>query len=88
MADQERHGGPEEREQAGQCDHGAVAELVAAVAPKPVNVVVHQYDAGIRAFAERGVRRCSVGGSLARKTWEAFDAASQTLKRCDVGDRY
>lgn len=67
-------------------DHSAVAELVAAVAPKPVNVVVHQYDEGIRMFAELGVRRCSVGGSLARKTWAAFDAAAQTLRRYDVGD--
>ena len=67
-------------------DHGAVAELVAAVAPKPVNVVVHQYDAGIQAFAERGVRRCSVGGSLARKTWAAFDAAAQALKRYEADD--
>ncbi|WP_232629701.1 isocitrate lyase/PEP mutase family protein [Methylobacterium sp. Leaf118] len=67
-------------------DHGAVAELVAAVAPKPVNVVVHQYDAGIRAFAECGVRRCSVGGSLARKTWAAFDTAAQSLRRYELGD--
>lgn len=67
-------------------DHGAVAELVAAVAPKPVNVVVHQYDGGIRALADLGVRRCSVGGSLARKTWAAFDTAAQTLSRYDVGD--
>ncbi|TXM68797.1 isocitrate lyase/phosphoenolpyruvate mutase family protein [Methylobacterium sp. WL12] len=68
-------------------DHGAVAELIAAVAPKPVNVVVQQYDEGISAFAELGVRRCSVGGSLARKTWAAFDAAAQTLRRYEVGDR-
>ena len=49
-------------------DRGAVAELVAAVAPKPVNVVVHDYDDSIRAFAALGVRRCSVGGSLARRS--------------------
>lgn len=61
-------------------DHGAVAELVAAVAPKPVNVVVHDYDAKIRALAELGVRRCSVGGSLAKRSWSAFDAAAKTLK--------
>ncbi|KQP40867.1 2-methylisocitrate lyase [Methylobacterium sp. Leaf104] len=67
-------------------DHGAVAELVAAVAPKPVNVVVHEYDAAIRVFAELGVRRCSVGGSLARRTWAAFDAAAQSLRRYDPGD--
>ena len=64
-------------------DHGAVAELVAAVAPKPVNVLVHNYDASIRAFADLGVRRCSVGGSLARRTWAAFDEAARALKACD-----
>ena len=46
-------------------DWGAVAELVAAVAPKPINVVVHDFDESILAFAALGVRRCSVGASLA-----------------------
>jgi 2-methylisocitrate lyase-like PEP mutase family enzyme len=61
-------------------DHTAVAELVAAVAPKPVNVVIHQYDDSIRDFASLGVRRCSVGGSLAKITWNAFDAAARKLR--------
>ena len=65
-------------------DRGAVAELVAAVAPKPVNVLVHEYDASMRAFAELGVRRCSVGGSLARRTWAAFEDAARTLKDCEL----
>ena len=65
-------------------DPGAVAELVAAVAPKPVNVVVHEYDDGIRSLAALGVRRCSVGGSLARRTWSAFDAVAQTLRNCEA----
>lgn len=64
-------------------DHGAIAELVAAVAPRPVNVVVHDYDANIRALAELGVRRCSVGGSLAGRAWAAFDDAARTLKGFD-----
>jgi 2-methylisocitrate lyase-like PEP mutase family enzyme len=64
-------------------DPGAVAELVAAVAPKPVNVVIHDYDASVRAFAALGVRRCSVGGSLARRTWTAFDEAARMLKACE-----
>jgi 2-methylisocitrate lyase-like PEP mutase family enzyme len=64
-------------------DRGAVAVLVAAVAPKPVNVLVHEYDASIRAFAELGVRRCSVGGSLARRTWAAFADSAQALKECE-----
>ncbi|AYJ85010.1 isocitrate lyase/phosphoenolpyruvate mutase family protein (plasmid) [Sphingomonas paeninsulae] len=64
-------------------DRGAVAELVAAVSPKPVNVVVHDYDGGIHAFAELGVRRCSVGGSLAKGAWTAFDEAAKVLKDYD-----
>ncbi|WAJ28298.1 isocitrate lyase/PEP mutase family protein [Antarcticirhabdus aurantiaca] len=65
-------------------DPGAVAELVAAVAPKPVNVVVHDYDDSIQRLAAIGVRRCSVGGSLAKRAWAAFDAAADTLRRCEA----
>ncbi len=64
-------------------DRGVVAELVAAVTPKPVNVVIHDYDESVGAFAALGVRRCSVGGSLAKRTWNAFDAAAQALKHCE-----
>lgn len=68
-------------------DRSAIAELVAAVAPKPVNVVVHDYDGMIGELAALGVRRCSVGGSLAKKTWTAFDAAAQNLKSCEPSFR-
>lgn len=61
-------------------DKGAVAELVCAVAPKPVNVLIHEYDAMIRTLANLGVRRCSVGGSLAQRTWAVFADAAKTLK--------
>ncbi|NWK96366.1 2-methylisocitrate lyase [Sphingobium lactosutens] len=64
-------------------DPGALAELVAAVAPKPVNVVIHDYDASIRTFAALGVRRCSVGGSLAKRAWAAVDEAAQLLRQFD-----
>lgn len=64
-------------------DPAAIAELVAAVAPKPVNVLVHDYDERIRTFAEVGVRRCSVGGSLARTAWAAFDDAAMRLRDCE-----
>ena len=64
-------------------DRGAVAELVAAVAPKPVNVLVHAYDDSIAELAALGVRRCSVGGSLAKRVWAAFDAAAAALKACE-----
>ncbi|WP_442680165.1 isocitrate lyase/PEP mutase family protein [Sphingomonas sp. ASY06-1R] len=63
-------------------DRGAVAELVAAVAPKPVNVVVQDY-AGIADYAALGVRRCSVGAGLASAAWTAFDAAARSLKAAE-----
>jgi 2-methylisocitrate lyase-like PEP mutase family enzyme len=65
-------------------DPGALAELVAAVAPKPVNVLVRDYDASIRTLADLGVRRCSVGGGLARRAWAAFDEAAKVLKNFDA----
>ena len=64
-------------------DRGAVAELVAAVAPKPVNVVVHRYDESIADYAALGVRRCSLGGSLAKIVWDAFDEAARAVKACE-----
>jgi 2-methylisocitrate lyase-like PEP mutase family enzyme len=60
-------------------DHGAVAELIAAVAPKPVSVLVAEF-ATIPDYARLGARRCSVGGALAGIVWEAFDAAAASLK--------
>lgn len=64
----------------GLTDHGAIAELIAAVAPKPVNVLVHSYDEEIGRLAALGARRCSVGASLAKAAWDAFDAAAGRLK--------
>ena len=61
-------------------DQGAVAELIAAVAPKPVNVLVASFDT-IPDYARLGARRCSVGGALAGIAWKAFDAAAADLKR-------
>ncbi|MDO7841320.1 isocitrate lyase/PEP mutase family protein [Sphingomonas immobilis] len=60
-------------------DEGAVAELIAAVAPKPVNVLVASFDT-IPAYAALGTRRCSVGGALAKTVWNAFDTAAASLK--------
>jgi 2-methylisocitrate lyase-like PEP mutase family enzyme len=65
-------------------DHGAIAELVAAVAPKPVSVAVHDYDANIAALAALGVRRFSTGGGLAKRAWTAFDEAANALKACEA----
>lgn len=63
-------------------DPGAVAELIAAVAPKPVNVLVASFET-IPDYAKLGARRCSVGGALAGTVWKAFDEATARLKRFD-----
>ena len=62
----------------GIADIGAIRELVAAVAPKPVNVLLRP---GLRVadLAEAGVRRVSVGGALAAAAWRGFDAAARLL---------
>jgi 2-methylisocitrate lyase-like PEP mutase family enzyme len=67
-------------------DPGAVKELVDAVAPKPLNVVVGTYDESIAALANLGVRRCSVGASLAYTAWTAFDAAAAQLRAQDPAE--
>jgi 2-methylisocitrate lyase-like PEP mutase family enzyme len=57
-----------------------IAELVKAVAPKPLNVVMMQPGLSLAELADLGVRRVSVGGALARVMWAAVTAAAQELK--------
>jgi 2-methylisocitrate lyase-like PEP mutase family enzyme len=57
-----------------------VAAIVAAVAPKPVNVLVSRADQRVADYAAVGVRRISVGGALAARAWRAFDDAVELLK--------
>ena len=64
----------------GIADLGANAELVRAVAPTPVNVLLSTTPASVAELAAIGVRRVSVGGSLAWTAWSAFDAAAAMLK--------
>lgn len=59
-------------------DRGAVAELVAAVAPKPVNVLLWG-SLRVADLAALGVRRVSLGGALAAAAWQGFDAAVRRL---------
>lgn len=54
----------------------AVAAVVAAVAPKPVNVLVSAPVFTVRELEGLGVRRVSVGGALARSAWGAFMRAA------------
>ena len=57
-----------------------IAAVVAAVAPKPVNVLfVSSSSLTVADIAELGVRRVSVGGGLARAAWGGFMRAARTL---------
>jgi 2-methylisocitrate lyase-like PEP mutase family enzyme len=57
-----------------------IAAVVAAVAPKPVNVLIGANSAfTLDDLAALGVRRISVGGALARAAWGGFMHAAQRL---------
>jgi 2-methylisocitrate lyase-like PEP mutase family enzyme len=54
-----------------------IGELVKALAPKPVNVLTPGLT--VAALAALGVRRISVGGSLARAAWGEFLRAAREI---------
>jgi 2-methylisocitrate lyase-like PEP mutase family enzyme len=56
-----------------------VAAIVAAVAPKPVNLLAFTPFITVADAAELGVRRISVGGTLARVAWAGFRAAAEEI---------
>lgn len=57
-----------------------IAAVVAAVAPKPVNLLVGAAsELTMQDIAELGVRRVSVGGAMARAAWGGFMRAARTL---------
>jgi len=56
-----------------------VAAVVAAVAPKPVNVLVGSDYTTVAELARAGVRRISVGGALARAAWTGFLQAAEEI---------
>ena len=58
-----------------------IEALVAAVAPRPLNLlVVRDIGLGVEEIAALGVRRISVGGALALAAWTGFMRAARTLK--------
>jgi 2-methylisocitrate lyase-like PEP mutase family enzyme len=61
-------------------DLAAIAELVSAVAPKPVNALLLGPEMHVAGLADAGVRRVSTGGGLAAAAWAAFDNAVRLLK--------
>ncbi len=57
-----------------------IAAVVAAVAPKPVNLLVGTAsELTMRDIAALGVRRVSVGGALARAAWAGMMNAARTI---------
>jgi 2-methylisocitrate lyase-like PEP mutase family enzyme len=53
-----------------QLEH--VSALVAAVSPKPLNLLINAPITTVAEAAQLGVRRISVGGTLARTAWKGF----------------
>jgi methylisocitrate lyase len=56
-----------------------VRAIVSAVAPKPVNLLVNAPPMTVADAAALGVRRISVGGTLARTAWRGFLAAAREI---------
>lgn len=63
----------------GVTDTAAIREIVAAVAPKPVNVLLIKPEMRVAELAAAGVRRVSTGGGLAAAAWKGFDQAVRML---------
>ena len=59
-----------------------IAAIVKAVSPKPVNVLVSwpSQELTVSRLADLGVRRISVGSTLARVAWGAFIRSAQSIR--------
>jgi methylisocitrate lyase len=58
---------------------GQVTAIVDAVAPKPVNLLVNAPFTTVAEASALGVRRISVGGTLARTAWGGFLGAAREI---------
>jgi 2-methylisocitrate lyase-like PEP mutase family enzyme len=60
-----------------------IEQIVKAVAPKPVNVLVSGFNCALTVsqLADLDVRRISVGSGLALAAWGAFLRAAQTIQK-------
>jgi 2-methylisocitrate lyase-like PEP mutase family enzyme len=70
----------------GVSDPNEIAQIVNAVAPKPVNVLVSGFNhqLTLAGLADLGVRRISVGSGFALAAWGAFLRAAQETKTNDT----
>jgi 2-methylisocitrate lyase-like PEP mutase family enzyme len=65
-----------------------VTAIVGAVAPKPVNLLANGSFITASEAAALGVRRISVGGTLARTAWAGFLAAAEEIARDGTFSRF
>src|ERR1700761_176238 len=56
-----------------------ITAVVKAVHPKPVNLLIGASGLSLKQAEDLGVRRISVGGSLARNAWAGFMAAAREM---------
>ena len=56
-----------------------IAAVVKAVAPKPVNLLIGFSSLSLKEAGDLGIRRISVGGSLARSAWGGFMKAAREM---------
>lgn len=56
-----------------------IAAVIAAVSPKPVNLLINAPFMTVGEAAAMGVRRISVGGTLARTAWAGFLRAAREI---------
>jgi len=66
----------------GAATAAEISEIVKAVSPKPVNVLVSSANGlPLEEIAALGVRRVSTGSALARAAWSGFLNAARTMAR-------
>ena len=65
----------------GVTESSQIEAIVKTVAPKPVNVLVHRAEPNLTLakLTDLGVRRISVGSTLARVAWGAFIRAAKEI---------
>jgi 2-methylisocitrate lyase-like PEP mutase family enzyme len=65
-----------------------IVAVVAAVAPKPVNLLINAPFLTVAEAAALGVRRISVGGTLARTAWAGFLQAAREIADAGTFSRF
>jgi 2-methylisocitrate lyase-like PEP mutase family enzyme len=65
-----------------------VTAIVSAVAPKPVNLLINAPFITVAEAATLGVRRVSVGGTLARTAWDGFLKAAGEIADSGTFSRF